>query len=220
MFHLPNLVGHHTLAIMSDNRDQVEPEKPGNSSNNDAADFTGKLLIAMPGMGDPRFEKSVILICSHSDKGAMGLIVNKPAEDVSFPDLLTQLEIDSGETTNSPMICFGGPVEGARGFVLHTTDYRQEESTIDVPGGFAMTATIDILQDIAKGAGPKRALLALGYSGWSPGQLEDEITRNGWLTCDADMDLVFADDDVGKWTNALSLMGIDAIALSSTAGRA
>jgi putative transcriptional regulator len=183
-------------------------------------DLTGKLLVAMPGMGDPRFEKSVILICAHSADGAMGLIVNKPAEKVSFADLLKQLGIDTDSPSSGPAICFGGPVEHGRGFVLHSMDYGAPESTMEVPGGFGMTATLDILEDIASGTGPERAILALGYSGWAPGQLEEEIGQNGWLTCDASTDLVFSQENPAKWTAALNSLGIDALALSATAGRA
>ena len=190
------------------------------AQNNAPIDLSGKLLIAMPGMGDPRFDKSVILICSHSDEGAMGLIINKPAGDVSFSDLLKQLGIEPEDDAASPAICFGGPVEHGRGFVLHSLDYSENDSTLEVPGGFGMTATMDILEDIAMGAGPERALLALGYAGWGPGQLEDEIGDNGWLTAEGSSDLVFSDGTVAKWTGALKTLGIDPILLSATAGRA
>lgn len=189
-------------------------------SENESMDLDGKILIAMPGMGDPRFEGSVILVCTHTDEGSMGLIVNKSAGKVSFGDLLKQLGIENTAAPHSPPICFGGPVDNSRGFVLHSTDYDKSEATMDVPGGFGMTATIDILHDIAIGEGPERALLALGYSGWGPGQLEDEILDNGWLIGDASMDLIFAAKNPEKWGKALSALGIDAIALSATSGRA
>lgn len=181
--------------------------------------LTGKLLIAMPGMGDPRFEKSVILICAHSDSEAMGLIVNKPAPGLQFSELLAQLQITPGEHLEM-RVHLGGPVEHGRGFVLHSQDYTSNGSTLPVPGGFGLTATLDILEDMARGFGPARALLALGYAGWGKGQLEREIAQNGWLTCDATTDLVFGTDDGGKWEAALRSLGIDPLTLSAVAGRA
>ena len=179
----------------------------------------GKLLIAMPGMGDPRFDKSVVYMCAHSDDGAMGLIINKPTSEVTFAELLKQLEI---ETTGGGDTCiyFGGPVELGRGFVLHSADYHLEDMTLQVDEQFGMTATRDVLTDIAKGEGPKQALLTLGYSGWGAGQLESEIQQNGWLTCDATAEVVFDAPDADKWTAALKLLGVDALMLSATAGRA
>ena len=186
----------------------------------DEIDLSGKLLIAMPGMGDPRFAKSVVLVCRHSGEGAMGLIVNKPLGDLSFPDLLEELGIEGADGASSPPIRFGGPVENARGFVLHSLDYSRSEGTIEVPGGYGMTATIDILKDIAQGHGPARSMLALGYSGWGPGQLEAELARNGWLTCEATEEIVFTAEDDEKWRLALAELGIDALTLSAAAGRA
>lgn len=183
-------------------------------------DLSGKLLIAMPGMGDPRFEKSVIFMCAHSDDGAMGLIVNHPALELSFSDLLDQLDIPGGDSTLPTTIYIGGPVEHGRGFVLHTSDYEIEESTLTVDHRFGMTATLEILEDLAHDRGPKRALLALGYSGWGPGQLEGEIVRNGWLTCDSTMDIVFSEDNDRKWEMALATLGIDPLTLSASSGRA
>ena len=186
-----------------------------------SSDLTGKLLIAMPGMGDPRFERSVVLLCAHSPEGTMGLIVNKPIPELGFADLLKQLKIPAADRAQDAIrVHFGGPVEHGRGFVLHTSDYAANASTLRVPGGFGMTATLDILEHIATGTGPRRAFLALGYSGWGPGQLEDEILQNGWLTADADPDLVFAPDNGGKWAGALKSLGIDALTLSADAGRA
>lgn len=183
-------------------------------------DLTGKLLIAMPGMGDLRFEHSVVFMCSHSDEGAMGLIVNKPAHDVKLADLLSQLEIGgTGEGEDMP-VHFGGPVEGARGFVLHTSDYASKLQSLSVADGFCMTATLDILEDIATGEGPERALMMLGYAGWGPGQLESEISMNGWLTADADGKLVYETDDSEKWEAALKSLGVDPLTLSASAGRA
>lgn len=182
--------------------------------------LTGKMLIAMPGMGDPRFEHSVVVVCAHSDDGAMGLIVNKPTPDLTFRDLQEQLGIPQTEMSRQIRVHFGGPVEVSRGFVLHSADYVGEGSTLKVSEQFGMTATIDILRAIAAGEGPSRSLLALGYSGWGPGQLENEIMMNGWLTCDADPQLVFSSDDGTKWESALRAIGIDPIGLSATAGRA
>jgi putative transcriptional regulator len=183
-------------------------------------DLGGSLLIAMPGMGDPRFDHSVVLICAHSDEGSMGIIVNKPSPDLSFSGLLDQLGIPRAAKGRDIRIHVGGPVERGRGFVLHTPDYSAGASTMAVPGGFGMTATLDILQALARGEGPDRALLALGYAGWGPGQLEYEISRNDWLTATSAADLVFSSDDGGKWRAALRGMGIDPISLSGTAGRA
>lgn len=183
-------------------------------------DLGGTILIAMPGMGDPRFEHSVILICAHSPDGAMGLIINKPSPELNFAGLLDHLNIPCGSGGRDIGVHFGGPVERGRGFVLHSADYRATGGTMDVPGGFGMTATLDVLQALARGEGPQRALLALGYAGWGPGQLEAEILRNDWLTADAAADLVFAADDGGKWTGALRGMGIDPLSLSAVAGRA
>lgn len=180
----------------------------------------GKLLIAMPGMGDPRFEKCVIYMCAHSEDGALGLIVNKPTPELQFSTLLQQLDIDVGSPQRDIRVHFGGPVEHGRGFVLHSGDYQANASTLQVDDAFGMTATLDVLEDIARGSGPASALLALGYSGWGPGQLEDEILQNGWLTCDADPGLVFNGNDEGKWEAALKTLGVDPLTLSATAGRA
>ena len=183
-------------------------------------DLTGKFLVAMPAMGDPRFEKSVILICALSDEGAMGQIVNNPVEEVTFAGLLEHLNIPRAPTGRDIAVHFGGPVERGRGFVLHSRDYRGGPATMKIEGGFGMTATLDVLEALARGEGPHRALLALGYSGWGPGQLESEIARNDWLTLDADAGLVFSEDDGAKWQAALKSMGINPLSLSGAAGRA
>ena len=180
----------------------------------------GKLLVAMPGMADPRFERSVILVCAHSAEGSMGLIINKPARDVDFASLLEQLGIPCGSSGRDIRVHMGGPVERSRGFVLHSADYTDSPAMMEVGRDFRMTATLDILEALAQGNGPNTALLALGYAGWGPGQLEAEILRNDWLTVDAVESLVFSPDDGGKWTGALRLMGIDPLTLSPTAGRA
>ena len=183
-------------------------------------DLGGKLLVAMPGLADPRFDRAVILVCAHSPDGAMGLIVNKPVRDMKFAMLLAQLNIPVSDGSRDIRVHFGGPVERGRGFVLHSPDYGSGAATMEVPGGYGMTATHDVLEALAQGAGPQRALLALGYAGWGPGQLEAEIGRNDWLTGDAADDLVFASEDGGKWLGALRGMGIDPLMLSSAAGRA
>ena len=183
-------------------------------------DLSGKLLIAMPGMGDTRFEKSVIYLCAHSDDGAMGLIVNKPAHELSFSALLRQLDIPQSDKSTDIRVHFGGPVEHGRGFVLHSRDYEGSDSTLTVDDRFGMTATIDILEALAGGSGPQSSLLALGYSGWGPGQLETEILQNGWLTADASPEIVFSRDNRAKWGRALKSIGIDPLMLSASAGRA
>ena len=183
-------------------------------------DLNGKLLIAMPGMGDPRFAHSVVFMCAHSDEGAMGLVVNKPTGDLHLKDLMDQLSISTGDDMQNRNIHFGGPVESGRGFVLHEYGYHSSISTMDVDQSFAMTATLDILEDLGQGRGPARAIIALGYAGWGPGQLESEISQNGWLTCDADPELVFDTADIEKWEAALNKLGISALALSAEAGHA
>lgn len=184
-------------------------------------DLAGKILIAMPGMGDPRFARAVVLICAHSDDGAMGLIVNKPTTDLSFGMLLEQLNISRTGSGRNIRVHFGGPVERGRGFVLHSPDYQAEGGgTMEVGDAFGMTATQDVLAALATGGGPQNALLALGYAGWGPGQLETEISRNDWLTADSAPDLVFATADASKWALALRRMGVDPVSLSAAAGRA
>ena len=187
----------------------------------------GQLLIAMPVMSDPRFARSVIYLCAHSEDGAMGLIINQRASHISFPDLLERLGIatedaDDGtaEDTGSMSIHVGGPVETGRGFVLHSSDYFAEDSTLTIEDGVCLTATLDILKAIAAGNGPDRAILALGYAGWSPGQLEIEIQANGWLNCPADPDLIFDKNLETKYARALAKIGIDPSHLVSDAGHA
>lgn len=183
-------------------------------------DLTGKVLIAMPGMGDPRFANAVVFLCAHSPQGAMGFIVNKPTQELRLRDLLSQLAIPTTPDARDLPVHFGGPVEHGRGFVLHESGYHSAQSTLDVNGDFAMTATLDILEDMAEGRGPDKAILALGYAGWGPGQLESELGQNGWLTAEADFDLIFGTRDPAKWQAALARLGISALMLSSDAGRA
>jgi len=187
----------------------------------------GQLLIAMPGMQDTRFARSVIYLCAHSDDGAMGLSINQPAERVTLNDLLVQLDIVPEheriaipERARRIQINRGGPVETGRGFVLHSDDYFSENATLPIDGGIALTATVDILRDIANGQGPASAMLALGYAGWAPGQLESEIQANGWLHAPADADIIFASDPAEKYGRALARLGIDPGRLSDTAGHA
>jgi putative transcriptional regulator len=187
----------------------------------------GQLLIAMPSMSDRRFSRSVIYLCAHSREGAMGLIINQRASHISAPDLLERLGIatrsDDDEVSNEVSalpIQVGGPVEMGRGFVLHSADYYTADSTLKIEGGICLTATVDILKAIAAGRGPARALLALGYSGWSPGQLESEIQANGWLHCAADADLIFGEDIENKYTQAMAKLGVDLSHLVNGAGHA
>ncbi|WP_316191671.1 MULTISPECIES: YqgE/AlgH family protein [unclassified Bradyrhizobium] len=187
----------------------------------------GQLLVAMPVMGDSRFERSVIYLCAHSAEGAMGIMVNRPAGSIDFPQLLMQLNIieksdqislpDSAETMK---VLSGGPVDTGRGFVLHSSDYFIANATLKINDGVCLTTTIDILKAIAKGDGPKHAILALGYAGWRAGQLEEEIQDNGWLHCDADPELIFGDNVDAKYDLALRKIGIDPGMLSNAAGHA
>lgn len=187
----------------------------------DASYLDGQMLIAMPAMSDKRFHRSVIYMCSHSDKGAMGLIVNQRAPNVSFRDLLRELKISSSAPVLAEMaVHVGGPVSTERGFVLHTKDYFVESTTLVIDDDVCLTATLDILKALSRGTGPKQALLALGYSGWAPGQLEAEIQANGWLHCDADRELIFGTDHELKYPRALSKIGIDMSHLVSEAGHA
>ena len=179
----------------------------------------GQLLIAMPSMTDPRFEKSVIYMCAHNSDGAMGLVINRAIDSLTFPELLEQLEIDPGSGGDHIRVLFGGPVEQARGFVLHSPDYLQDASLV-VDNNVVLTATIDILRAIADGTGPNNCLLALGYAGWGAGQLDSEIKSNGWLSVDADEDLVFGCDLDEKWERAMTKIGIDPRMLSDAAGHA
>ena len=185
-----------------------------------ATDLTGQLLIATPGMSDPRFANSVVYLCVHSDEGAMGLIVNKPTPQVRFAELLEQLDVQHDGKLPDVRIHYGGPVEPARGFVLHSADLSLEEATLRVDDDFAMTASAEILGAIANGQGPRSSMLALGYSGWGPSQLEGEIAQNGWLIAPATSDLLFGRAHEYKWAAALKSIGIDPAILSSTGGRA
>ena len=181
--------------------------------------LTGQLLIAMPAMRDSRFARTVIYMCAHNSDGAMGLVINRLVGSVTFPDLLQQLGVDTAGANDEIRVHFGGPVEPGRGFVLHSGDY-QHDSTLQVASEVLLTATVEILRDIALGQGPQRSLLALGYAGWGPGQLDSEIQANGWLHVEADTGLVFDDDLSDKWERAIGKLGIDPTLLSGEAGHA
>lgn len=186
----------------------------------------GQLLIAMPSMIDPRFNKAVIYMCAHSAEGAMGIVINQRAPHITLPRLLEQLDI-LAEGSRQSLISFrsmavhvGGPVETSRGFVLHSSDYFSTDSTLPIDESVCLTATIDILKAIASGSGPNRAILALGYAGWAPGQLEHEIQTNGWLNCPPDMDLIFDPNLESKYDRALAKLGINPSYLVCTGGHA
>jgi putative transcriptional regulator len=192
--------------------------------NHDDSYLDGQLLVAMPIMTDKRFARSVIYMCAHSAEGAMGLIINQRAPHINFRELLDQLSIDGNGEDKADLadinVHVGGPVETGRGFVLHSADYYVADSTLPIDDGVSLTATIDILKAIAGGKGPGRAILALGYAGWRPGQLENEIQANGWLHCPADLDLLFDRDLDQKYERAMSKIGIDPSHLVSEAGHA
>lgn len=182
--------------------------------------LSGQLLIAMPSMQDPRFARSVICLCAHSPDGAMGIVLNKPIDNLSFDELLRQLSVEPAPPARRIALHAGGPVEGGRGFVLHTGDWSSEGS-LKVDGDLALTASVDILKAIATGGGPRRGLLALGYAGWGPGQLEVEIQRNAWLNVEADEALLFEEEgDDAKWRRALGKLRVDPLLLVNASGRA
>jgi putative transcriptional regulator len=202
------------------------PQKPKRKKRSESY-LKGQLLVAMPLMTDRRFARSVIYMCAHSDDGAMGLIINHRADHINFPDLLERLGIaprnaEDGISNDilERQVHVGGPVETGRGFVLHSADYYVTESTLPIDQEVSLTASIDILKAIASGEGPARSILALGYAGWSAGQLESEIQANGWLNCPADPDLVFDPDLEGKYVRALAKIGVDPSHLVSDAGHA
>lgn len=180
----------------------------------------GKLLIAMPGMPDPRFEKSVIFMCAHSAKGAMGLIINKPIDGLSFRELMGKFNIAVTSDRPETPILFGGPVNMGRGFVLHSADYGSRDATLPITSEISLTATTDILEAISKGHGPSKSMLALGYAGWGTGQIESEILSNGWIHCDPDPALIFNTPYEAKWETAIGKLGAGISGLSADAGRA
>jgi putative transcriptional regulator len=181
--------------------------------------LSGQFLAAMPAMGDPRFEKSVIYICAHSEDGAMGLIINQPLEELNFPDILDQMGIEPTPACDQITVHCGGPVESARGFVLHSSDY-QMDGTLVVDESVALSATTEVLKAIAYGTGPKQSLMALGYAGWGAGQLDDEIMNNAWLNIPCDGTLLWSTEDDMKWDQALGTLGIRPAMLVADAGHA
>lgn len=181
--------------------------------------FVGQVLLAMPAMTDPRFERSVIYICAHNEDGAMGIVINKTLNSIDFRDLLKELDIPTDPTTRNITVHFGGPVENQRGFVLHSLDYEHAELLV-VEGLVGLSATLDILRDLAQGSGPKHSILALGYAGWGPGQLEAEFQENAWLSVPANETLLFDVPNDDKWERAFNSIGVDLSVLSSSSGRA
>jgi putative transcriptional regulator len=181
--------------------------------------LAGQLLVAMPQMQDPRFQRSVILMCAHNEEGAMGIVINKLIEELNLPELLRQLGVEAPRLGDRRNVHFGGPVECGRGFVLHSSDY-QEPTTLVVGECFALTATLEILRTIGRGEGPQKSFLALGYSGWGPGQLDAEIQANGWLTVAPDEEIVFGPLHTDKWQQALAKLGVHPLTLSGDAGHA
>lgn len=185
----------------------------------DSAPFlTGQFLLAMPGIGDPRFERAVIAICEHNSDGALGIGIGETIDGLGFHDLLKQFDIDPGASPNAP-VHFGGPVEPRRGFVLHATDWGGED-TMSVAGRWALSSTIDVLRAIAEGRGPSSWLVALGYAGWAEGQLEQELTRHGWFSTEGDLALLFDVSADARWSSAFSGAGINPGQLAASGGRA
>lgn len=203
--------------------DVSRDDKPGTGAMDDGAEgyLSGQLLIAMPSMRDPRFTRTVIYMCVHNDEGAMGLVLNRLVGSIKFADLLEELDLKRPpvDPARFPAVHFGGPVETGRGFVLHSADYLSDDS-MPLDENLALTATVDILRDIALGVGPEKAMLALGYAGWGPGQLDGELQENAWLSVDSDADLIFGASMDDKWEKALAKIGISASLLSSDAGHA
>ncbi|MGE0223153.1 MAG: YqgE/AlgH family protein [Acetobacteraceae bacterium] len=181
--------------------------------------LTGQLLVAMPAMADPRFAQSVIFLCAHTQEGAMGLVLNRPIVKPTFEDLLKQLNVAPTPPARQMRLCAGGPVENARGFVLHTADWTGDGS-LRVDSALALTASLDVLKAIAEGGGPRECVLALGYAGWGPGQLDREIHQNAWLSVPADETLLFDSEHDTKWRRALAKLHIDPLLLSDVAGHA
>ena len=197
-------------------------------SSSPGASLVGRFLVAAPSMPDERFQKSVVFMCKHDDDGALGIIVNNKVEDLPLGQVYKQLGIEVSKSAAELPVLFGGPVETSRGLVLHSADYKREGETLLIEGGMALTASLEILKDMAEGSGPKQAWLALGHSGWAPGQLDREMQDNAWLVVDADAALVFDADFDAKWQRALDRLGskagpggkFDLASFSHQAGRA
>jgi putative transcriptional regulator len=192
----------------------------GTMTPDQADTLTGKLLVAMPGIGDPRFDRSVIFMCAHDAEHAMGLIINKPRDEITLSDVLGHLGLQADGVQAQRMVLDGGPVRQDRGYVLHTQDYAAGEGTQNVAPGFALTATRDVLEAVAGANAPERFLLALGYSGWAAGQLENELRHNAWLVVDADDAIIFSDSHDDKWERAIRTLGFEPSQLTGDAGRA
>ena len=187
----------------------------------DGVFLSGQMLIAMPGIGDPRFERALVLICAHDESHAMGIAVNRPVEGLTLPDLLTRLDVKPSAEMAPDLVLLGGPVDRERGFVLHTDDYMSEDHSLFVGDGVALTATREVLEAMAdQDRAPRKSLLALGYAGWGAGQLEQELAQNAWLICEPDEALLFGQDHEAKWAHALGKLGIEPHRLSSGGGRA
>ena len=181
--------------------------------------LTGQIIVSMPSLEDERFYKTVIYICAHSSEGSMGIIINKKIDYDLYPDLLQQLGIDKPLNNKKLFIRYGGPVESGRGFVLHSDDMVRKE-TLNIDKGVALTSTAEFFEDLSKGKGPKNCILALGYAGWQPGQLESEIMRNSWMSLSVDNSFLFDDEVSRKWSQAYKLIGIDPNSLSFQSGNA
>lgn len=198
-------------------------ESKNKGASGDGHFLTGRILLAMPGMGDPRFHHAVIFMCAHDKNGAMGIVVNHVLPGVDLAELIAQLNVvveggDRKKLASCPVLS-GGPVESARGFILHSRDFHQQD-TVGIDENFAVTGTIDALKSVASGAGPEKMLFALGYAGWGAGQLDQELQKNAWLVADADPTLVFDSNMDSKWDRAIKSLGIDPAMLSGAAGRA
>lgn len=203
---------------MTDSFDPMSPT-PESLWDNRSGYLAGQCLVAMPAMSDPRFSRTVVYLCAHSSEGAMGLVINRTLDQITFPDLLDQLDIPTTPACDRIEVHFGGPVESGRGFVLHSPDYVLD-ATMAVTDGLSLTATVDVLRAIAAGGGPDQRLLALGYAGWGAGQLDEELRDNVWLTVPAEPDLIFDADHDSKWERAMALIGAEAHNLSGIAGHA
>jgi putative transcriptional regulator len=200
--------------------DRVEDDGAQDTAPDSEINLTNQFLIAMPGMADPTFSGSVVFLCEHSNRGALGLVINKPT-DITLQSLFEKVELNLNRLElNDCPVMYGGPVQAERGFVLHDSVDQAYNSSLTIPGGLEMTTSRDVLEAVANGAGPKRMAIMLGYSGWSAGQLEDEIGRNGWLTVQADPAIIFDTPVEQRFGKALSLLGVDPSFLSSVAGHA
>lgn len=216
-----------SMRLMRTRSSKDAGSQPGEESAAATGYLDGQLLIAMPGMSDERFARSVIYLCAHSADGAMGIVLNKAASDLNMPDLLVQLDIIQRpdairlrDRVEQMPVLVGGPVEASRGFVLHSPDFFIDESTLPIDDDVCLTATVEILRAIAKGEGPESAVLALGYAGWSAGQLESEIQANGWLNCPSDPAIIFDASLDAKYDRALRTLGVEPAMLSGVAGHA